>query len=139
MSESAIRIDGLAAFSRNLKRLDTDLPKALRLALNQAADVVVNDARPRVPRRSGRAQSSINARSTRTAVRVAEGGSRAPYMPWLDYGGRVGRKKSVLRPFHKEGRYVYPAYIKLRDSGQIERILTAALLDVARQAGVEVD
>jgi hypothetical protein len=139
VSESAIRIDGLAAFNRNLKKLDADLPKALRLALNQAADVVVTAARPRVPRRSGRAAASIKAKSTRTAVRVTEGGTRAPYMPWLDYGGRVGRRKSVLRPFLKEGRYVYPAYFEMRDSGQIERILTAALLGVARQAGVEVD
>lgn len=134
-----IRVDGLAEFSRNLKRLDADLPKVLRLALNESGDLVVDTAKPKVPRRSGRAANSMKARSTRTASRVTEGGSRAPHMPWLDFGGRVGRHKSVERPFLKKGRYLYPAYISLRDSGQFQKTLNEALLKVAAQAGVEVD
>jgi len=135
----AIRIDGLAEFSRNLRKLDSDLPKALRVALNDAANVVVDYARPRVPSRSGRAQRSIRARSTRTAARVTSGGARAPYFPWLDFGGRVGRHKSVRRAFLKEGRYLYAAYFAKRSSGEFQRVMTAALLDVVRQAGIEVD
>ncbi|HZO69204.1 MAG TPA: HK97 gp10 family phage protein [Kribbellaceae bacterium] len=133
----AIKVDGLAEFSRSLKKLDTDLPKALRVALNEAADVVVSDAKRRVPTRTGRAQRSIKARSTRTAVRIAEGGTRAPYMPWLDFGGRVGRNRSVVRPFRKEGRYLYAAYFDRK--AEFGEVLTRALLDVARQAGVEVE
>lgn len=136
----AIRVDGLAEFNRNLKKLDSDLPKALRLALNEAADVVVNDARPQVPRRTGRAQASIRAKSTRTAVRVAEGSARARYMPWLDYGGEGRRRgRPSARPFVKTGRYLYPAYYRARDSGRIQGVLSKALLDVARAAGVEVE
>ncbi len=134
----AIRVDGLAAFSRNLRRLDSNLPKALRVALNGVADVVVHDARPRVPRRTGRAQASIKAASTRTAVRVSAGGSKAPHFPWLDFGGRVGRHRSVTRAFLKEGRYLYPAYFRQRDSGEIQTAMTRALRGVARQAGLEV-
>lgn len=133
-----IRIEGLAEFSRNLRKLDSDLPKALRVAMNQAADLVISDARPRVPRKTGKAQASLKARSTRTAVRIQAGGPRAPWYPWLDFGGRVGRRKSVRRAFLKEGRYLYPAYFRSRDSGAFQRVLTEALLDVARQAGVEV-
>ncbi len=133
----AIKIDGLAEFSRNLRKLHADLPKALRVALNEAADVVVTDAKRHVPTRTGRAQRSIKARSTRTAVRVTEGGTRAPYMPWLDFGGRVGRRRSVVRPFRKEGRYLYRSYFDNR--GDFEEVLTRALLDVARQAGIEVE
>jgi hypothetical protein len=139
MSSAAIRIDGLAEFARNLGKLDRELPKALRIAMNQAADLVVADARPNVPKRTGRAAKTIRAASTRTAVRVTEGGKRAPYMPWLDYGGKVGRNKSVRRPFIKEGRYLYPAYFRLRDSGKIQEVLAGALIDVAAQAGVVVD
>ncbi len=135
----AIRIDGLAEFSRSLKKLSSDLPKALRIALNEAADVVVSDVVPRVPRKTGRAQASIKARSTRTEARVSAGGARASYYPFLDFGGSVGRKKSVKRAFFSEGRYLFPSYRKLRDSGEFERVLTKALLDVARQAGVGVD
>lgn len=133
----AIKIDGLAQFSRNLKKLDSELPKVLRIALNQAADIVVTEAKSRVPRRSGRAQASIKARSTRTAVRVSAGGRKAPYYPWLDFGGRVGRKKAVKRAFLPEGRYLYAAYFDKRP--KFEEVLTSALLDVARTAGVEVD
>ena len=135
----AIKVEGLAEFQRNLKKLDSDLPKGLRIALNDAANVVVDAARPRVPRRTGRAQASINARSTRTKVRVSEGGRRAPYMPWLDYGGEGRRRgRPSKRPFVRQGRYVYKAYFGARDSGEFERILTKALLGVAASAGVEV-
>lgn len=134
-----IKIEGLAAFSRNLRKLDADLPKALRIALNEAAQVVVDFAVPRIPKRSGRAARSVKPRSTRTAVRVGAGGSRVPYFAWLDFGGRVGRKRAVQRPFYKEGRYLYKGYFAKRDSGEFEDVLTRALLGVARQAGVVID
>lgn len=135
----AIRIDGLAQFQRNLKKLDSDLPKALRVALNEAAELVATGAKRHVPSRTGKAVASIRVASTQTAVRVREGGSRAPYMPWLDFGGRVGRRKQTKRPFIGDGRYIYPTYFEERDSGRIQQVLTDALLGVARQAGVEVD
>lgn len=138
MAEKLITIDGLRQFSRDLKKLDDSLPKALRIAMNQAANMVVDEAKPRVPKRTGRAAAAIRAASTRTAVRVRTGGQRAPYYPWLDFGGRVGRNRSVRRPFLKKGRYVYPAYFALHDSGRIQQVLQQALLDVARQTGVEV-
>lgn len=133
-----IQITGLAAFSRNLRRMDAALAPGLRLALNEAADVVVQDARPNVPRKTGKAQASIKPKSTRTAVRVSEGGNRAPYVPWLDFGGRVGRNRSVKRPFLKEGRYLYPAYHRKKASGEFERVLTRALINVAHRAGIAV-
>lgn len=139
MSESAIRIEGLAEFTRHLRRLDSDLPKALRLAMNEAADLVATDARKLVPRRSGRAAASIRVASTRTAVRVRAGGPKAPYYPWLDFGGRVGRKKATVRRFDKEGRYLYPVYFRHKDSGQIQRVLQQSLTGVAHKAGMAVD
>lgn len=134
----AIRIEGLREFNRQLKTLDADLPKALRIALNQAADLVIGEARPRIPTLTGRARASLKPRSTRTAVRVQAGGRRAPYYPWLDFGGRVGRNRSIVRPFRREGRYLYDSYFDLRDSGRFQDVLAAALVDVARQAGLEV-
>jgi len=132
-----IRIRGLREFQRGLRELDKGLPKSLRLALNDAANVIVDDARPQVPRRSGRAAGSIKARSTRTLARVVGGGSRAPYYPWLDFGGRVGRNRSVRRPFLKEGRYIYASYD--RRKSEFGEKLEANLLGVARKAGLGVD
>lgn len=131
-----IKIDGLAEFSRNLRKLDSELPKALRIAMNAAADIVVDAARAKVPRRTGRAARSIRPQSTRTAVRVTAGGRRVPYYPWLDFGGRVGRGRAIRRPFYSDGRYIYPAYHANRE--EFTAVLEQALLDVARQSGVEV-
>ena len=132
-----IKITGLAEFNRNLRKLDKDLPKALRLAHNEAAQLVVDYARPKVPRRTGRAAGTLKAKSTRTESRVQGGSSRAPYYPWLDFGGKVGRGKSVARPFIKQGRYIYPALG--RHQAEFADLLAEKLVDVARQAGVEVD
>lgn len=133
----AIAIDGLNQFVRNLKAMDREVPKALRLAFNAAADVVVQDARPKVPSRSGKARGSVRARSTQTASRVVGGGSRAPYYPWLDFGGRVGRRGSIDRPFLKYGRYIYAAWYA--NQPRYVKLLEDALLDAARSAGIEVD
>lgn len=132
-----IKVEGLAEFNRNLRNLDSDLPKALRLAHNEAASIVVDYAKPRVPKRTGRAAGTVKAKSTRTESRVSGGSKRAPWYPWLDFGGKVGINKSVSRPFYSDGRYLYPALAARRD--EIQEALESALIDVARQAGVEVD
>lgn len=132
-----IKIEGLAEFNRNLKKLDADLPKVLRLAHNEAAGLIVDYAKPRVPRKTGRAAGTVKARSTRTESRVSGGSKRVPWYAWLDFGGRVGRSRSVARPFIKQGRYLYPALSAQYD--KFAELLTEKLIDVARQAGVEVD
>jgi hypothetical protein len=131
-----IHIEGLREFQRGLKAIDKDLATVLRVAFNDAADIVVADARPRVPSRTGRAKGTVKARSTQTAARVVGGGNRAPYYPWLDFGGRLPRGAS--RPFLKEGRYIYNAYFRARDSGRFQDALQDGLVDVARKAGIEV-
>jgi hypothetical protein len=130
-----IPIEGLRDLVRQLRRVDADLPKAMRLAANEAAQVVVDEAQRHVPRRSGKAAKSIKARSTRTAARVDSGGNRAPYMPWLDYGGAVGKNDSAKRPFIADGRYVYPAFRSKRQ--QVEDTYRAALDRIVVSAGLE--
>jgi hypothetical protein len=137
-TSGAVRIDGLAAFNRALKRLDKGLPKAVRLALNDASQVVVHEAVPRVPRRTGRAAASVKAKSTTKLARVAAGNARVPYFPWLDFGGKVGRNRSVDRRFYKHGRYLYRAYFDKRDSGEFVDAISRALRGVAETAGLEV-
>lgn len=137
MTGEAIRVTGLKEFQRNLKKLDAELPKALRMAFNGAADVVVNEARPRVAKRSGRAAGTVKARSTQTASRVVGGGNKAPYYPWLDFGGRVGRKRSVSRPFLKHGRYIYDAYFD--NQSRYGELLEQGLLEVAASSGVVIE
>jgi nucleotide-binding universal stress UspA family protein len=137
VSQNTIRVVGLNEFRKGLRTLDRTLPKGVRVALNDAANILVDAARPKVPHRSGRAASSMRAQSTQTQARVAVGGPKAPYYPWLDFGGKTGRKKSVVRPFYKEGRYIFPTLVEKREA--IQDAMLTALAALASEAGVEVD
>lgn len=134
--EARINVEGLSEFQRALKRLDAEAPKALRLALNGVADFIIDKAKPGIPKRTGKAAASLKAKSTRTAVRISVGGRRAPYYPWLDFGGRVGRRKSIVRPYITGGRYLYPALTANRNKA-ID-LLGKSLHDVAESAGLDV-
>lgn len=131
-----IEVTGLREFQRELRKMDSDLPKQVRIALNQASQLVIDKATPLIPRRTGRAANSLKVRSSQREARIAAGGKRAPYYPWLDFGGKVGKRKSVDRPFYKEGRYIYPTLRKNRE--HVIEIMQTALSDLARDSGVEV-
>lgn len=132
-----IQVAGLRDFQRQLKAMDAGLPKQLRLALNEASNEVIDYAQPRIPRRSGAAAGSLKARSSQREARVGVGGRRAPYYPWLDFGGE-GRVKGrpAARPFIRSGRYVYKGLEVRRD--RITEIMSQALSQLARDAGLEV-
>lgn len=131
----AIRITGLNEFVRGLKRIDSEIPKILRVAFNAAGEELVTEARSKVPSKTGRARGSVKGRSTQKAFRIVGGSKKVPYYPWLDFGGQLPR--GGRRPFLREGRYIYAAYFNHRD--ELGTKLEAALLDAARAAGVEVE
>jgi hypothetical protein len=135
--EQVIRVVGLADLNRALRQLDQEAPKRLRLAFNDAAELLVSRARPKVPSRTGRARASMKAKSTRTAARVSVGGTKARYYPWLDFGGKTGIGGSIVRPFFKEGRYVYPTLREIRPDILAE--LDRGIRDVVRSTGMDVD
>ncbi|HEX5120363.1 MAG TPA: hypothetical protein VFW65_34710 [Pseudonocardiaceae bacterium] len=133
----AIRVDGLKQLNKSLRALSADAPKALRLAGNDAADLIVKTARPKVPTgpgKGGHAAASVKAASTRTAARVKAGGPKYPYFPWLDFGGKVGRRKRTTRPFLKSGRYVWKAYGEQRE--HVAQTLAEGLEKVIGDAGL---
>jgi hypothetical protein len=131
-----IKVTGLKEFRRNLKTINTDLPKCIRLANNEVADIVVVWVKDRMENRTGGAVSTVRASSTQKEVRVKEGSARRPYVPWLDFGGRVGPSRSVRRAYHSDGRYLYPALAANRDV--MTEKLSDQLIALCRRAGVEV-
>lgn len=131
-----VSVKGLKPLSAALKRVNSEAPKGLRIALNGVADIVVRGAVPLIPRKSGAAAKSVKVKSTRTSAKIQAGGPRVPYYPWLDFGGRVGRHKSVVRDFYKGGRYIYPTIAKKQP--EIQAALEQALKDVVKAAGLEV-
>lgn len=136
MAVKALEVQGLREFASALRRVSADAPKQLRTVANTCAEFLLGKVRPLVPRRTGRAVASLVARSTRTAVRIAIGGRKAPYYPWLDFGGSVGPNKSSKRPFFSDGRYLYPTYHKHRDDFQT--ILADGIVELAEDSGMEV-
>lgn len=130
-----VDVSGLRELSRKLKKIDKELPKKVRLALNDAASDVASGAAKLVTRRSGKAAASYRARSTQSASRVSIGGSKAPHAPWLDFGGRVGRNHSVQRKFYKQGRYLFPTLGKQKP--EFSQKLLDLLVEVAKEAGFE--
>jgi hypothetical protein len=133
-----IEVGGLAQLSRALKKVDNDAPKQLRIGLNSAAGLLVDRTKPKIPQDTGAARRSMVARSTRTSARVAVGGNKARYFPWLDFGGQGRRSgRPAARPFLREGRYVYPTLRQIRP--QIEAQLQASISAVVRDAGLRED
>ena len=138
MSGEPIRIEGIKEFQRALRQVDRDLPKQMRVIFNEATGVVIDWAVPRIPKRSGRAAGSVKARSSQRDARVAIGGRRAPYMPWLDFGGEGKRKgRPSARPFIRKGRYLYAGLDATRDD--VQRIMVEGLAALAAGAGLEMD
>lgn len=151
-----------------LAAMRTVAPEAKRVfqgELKAIGKMVADDTAADMPRRKGRARRSVKVKVvTRRGfegVQISEGGDVAPYTPWLDFGGTVGRGRrstarvtlhghgrvsvqrtgsrgtgSVTREYIKDGRYLYPAYFKRYDD------MVAATLDAvakaAKAAGLEV-
>jgi hypothetical protein len=128
-----VRVDGIKQLQAQLRRMDADLPKQLRVALNDAGQIVIDYAQPRVPRRSGAAASSLKLRSSQREARIAAGGRRAPYYPWLDFGGRL--KSGPKRAFYTEGRYIYVG-VRVKNK-QIQEALERNLSQLIKSAGLE--
>lgn len=117
----AIKIRGVREIQAALRQLDGESQKLLRLAFNEAATPIVRTTErnmPTGPSVRGHAKNSVKASSGQREGRIRHGGAKYPYAPWLDFGGAVGRKKSVRRKFIRSGRYLYPAFWKHRDEVQ---------------------
>lgn len=136
MAFARIQIGGLRELQRALKEMDATLPRGIRVALNKSSQLVIDYAAPKVPKKTGKARASLKVRSSQRAARVAAGGTRAPWFPWLDFGGAVGRNDSTKREFIKTGRYIYPGLDANRD--EITEVMVEALTELATNAGLEV-
>ena len=137
MPRPEIRVTGLADLRRDLRRAgDMENLRELREGLRDAADVVAQEARTRVPVRSGAARDSIRATAGGNTAYVKGGKARVPHYSWLDFGSRTpnrGNPRSV-GPWSGTGagptggRFIYPAI------DAKEREVTAAVataLDIA--------
>ncbi len=141
MPDDAVRIEGLADLRRGLRKIDPELAKEFRNEILPIAQKVANDARSRVPSRSGRAAASVRGGVSGNNAYVQGGKKAVPYFGWLDFGSRSpkrGNPRSV-GPWAgsgtgpRRGRFIYPAIDDNRSAiekqaadaidGIIERVL----------------
>lgn len=101
----AIKIEGLAALSRDLKKVSADLPKKLQAVSKDAAEIVATEGRILAPKRSGRLAGMIKAGATAKGADVRING--------LVYAGPVhfGWRKHNIEP----NPFLYDALDKRRD------------------------
>lgn len=138
VSESAVRVEGLAELRRALGGIDKALPKHLAKRLKAVGERVAANARGRMPSRSGRARSSVKAGTSGNTAHVQGGRKAIPYYGWLDFGGTLrptgGRRNTQRRPKLKKGRYLYPAIDAM--GPQIKSGASDAFSDTKRQLGL---
>lgn len=121
-SAQLIKAGQVSELETALRELSDDMADLVLSELEDIAKDVAADARKRVPYRSGAAQASYRAKGS--ALSIGEG---VPYVPWLEFGGRVGRKDSVSRPYKRGGRYLYPTIAE--QMADIEKRIDALIAD----------
>lgn len=129
-----IRVEGLRELRAALAKLDPlDARNELRDGLKAAAGIVADDARGRVPSRSGRARDSVRATAGGNTAYVVGGKASVPYYGWLDFGTRTprtGNARSVgpwsgTGPGPAKGRFIYVA-LDAKEHQVVEKVADAA-------------
>jgi hypothetical protein len=108
-----VRVDGLNELRRDLRQSDKTIDRRLSGRLRRATRVVLDDAKARVPVRSGAARSSLKSGVQQRGAYIKGGKDDVPYYGWLDFGSR--RPQAGRAPWAnsgkgpKGGRFIYPA------------------------------
>lgn len=160
-----LEMKGLRELQASLARVAPEAKREFSAELKAIGGLVQADTQAAMPRRKGKARRSVKVKIvTRRGfegVQISEGGAIAPYTPWLDFGGTVGRGRrssarvtiygggrvsvqrggsrgtgSVVRPFIKDGRYLYPAYYRRYDD--MVKATFEAVRKAANTAGLAV-
>lgn len=147
MQDVKTEVRGIRELSGALRKIDSESQKKLKESFKGIAESVASSVRTKVPKRKGRAAASIVARGSTRGASIAFGGQKAPYMPWLDFGGSVGRghrsgvpwsgaiKRDWLGNPTGMGRYVYPT---IKEHGrEIKEETDKALKKAIKSAGFE--
>lgn len=127
MVQESVTVAGLAEFRKACLALQDN--KDFADAMKRVADIVTDEAKSRVPAVTGALRSTYKSRAAGAGARVVFGGPKAPYAPWMEFGGRkhgklVGKTTKRTQPVDRErmsggpgtfsGRYLYPAILANR-------------------------
>lgn len=118
-----VRARGLDGFTHELEVAQDRLIDGVRSLMSELADETADDARTRA-RRGQKTGASMN--SIRAMGPVVRAGDDVPWYGFADFGGRVGRNRSIHRTYIKGGRWLFPA---VRDVGVVHK--SEAMVDKA--------
>lgn len=110
-----VKARGLDGFQHELTVSRDRLIDGTRSLMSELADETADDARSRA-RRGQKTGASMN--SIRGVGPVVRAGDDVPWYGFADFGGRVGKKRSIYRKYIKGGRWLFPA---VRDVGVIRK------------------
>lgn len=102
-----------------IAKLGSSVERALLNVSRDMGQDILTTVRGRVPYLTGAARASYTASNTPTGVDLEFGGPQAPYVPWLEWGGRAGRT-GAARPYVPGGRYLYPAIRRVTEDWEAE-------------------
>lgn len=91
--EYDVEVNGLAAFRRDVKRLDPAVAKELQGELKDAAGRVLDEARAGAPRRTGALAASLRVSLTTRGASIY---SRLPYAPVVHWGGTIRPRGAAI-------------------------------------------
>lgn len=85
-SGATLRLEGQRRLARQLKALDVNAPKEMRIIQLEAAKFVAEDMKRRAPRRKGKLAKSIRAGASRLSAFVRVGSAAVPYAGPIIFG-----------------------------------------------------
>jgi len=132
-----IRVEGLKEFNRELRKIDRDFPKQVRLVNLRIATQVANEARAGAQSLGGvaaKAAPSIKALAQQARAQVKLGSDRYPYALGAEFGsaGKYPQFKAWRGSGQSAGYFLYPAI--RHESPQIIASYSRMVADVTRAA-----
>jgi hypothetical protein len=110
-SDESVKVVGLGALIRSLKQAERDM-EDLKDANAEAARIVLDEARRRAPRRSGRLAASGRTNRAAKKASVMFGRASVPYAGVIEYGWPAHHL--AARALHHAGRRAHPGAVARR-------------------------
>jgi hypothetical protein len=149
----SVEIRGEKEFLVALGRFEATLENMGEEAGYRASKIIADSAARKMPvgpaegghvRSTARAERSGGVGGDARGPSAVIGGTRFPYVGWLEFGGRVGKvdppsgRFGIWRQYMgPTGRYLYPSYIQ--HTKRVDQIQDHEMVETARRAGLEVD
>lgn len=140
----AVKVEGLKDFQRELRSIDTKLPRELTKANKNAAELVASRARHKAASQGGVASKtapSIKAAAEQRRSKVNIGGLAFPFALGAEFGSkqylqfkhwRGNRHDEGMEPGSGVGWFLYPTIRETRD--EYIEIYTRSINEVMRKA-----